>query len=123
MAISLISCKKDEDHDDAPQLKIRIKDIPAEYEGKFVNTFLGTADHSYRLAHNNDQNPIIMYDEVTIKLLKEFDYTPFTEKGEYRLDLLIFDYNKYLWIGRSSNIIDITKETTTISFKALTKMD
>ena len=36
MAISLISCKKE----DAPQLKIRITDIPAEYNGMFGSTFL-----------------------------------------------------------------------------------
>ena len=133
MAISLIACEKDCkcEKDDDPQLKIRITDIPAEYEGKFVNTNLGTVDRLYHRAHNYNQNTIVMYGEATTKLLNAFDYpnTPFTEKGEYILEVLIFEYifdgisgeNKYLWTGQGSDIIKITKETTTISFNALTK--
>ena len=131
MAIGLISCEKDDDDD--IQLKIKITDIPAEYEGKFVNTNLGTVDSLYHLAHNYNQNTIVMYGEVTTKLRKTFDYpdTPFTNKGEYRLEVLIFEYifngvsgeNKYLWTGQSRDNINITKETFTISFNALKKWD
>ena len=131
MAISLVSCEKEDDDD--LWLKIRITDIPAEYEGKFLNTNLGTVDYLYHRAHNYNQNTIVMYGEVTAKLLATFDYPdiPFTEKGEYRLEILIFEYifdgisgeNKYLWTGQSRDNINITKETTTISFNDLTKWD
>ena len=133
MVIIMIAtgCEKDCDcdlHD--PQLKIRITDIPTEYEGKYVITHLGTIDNLYHRAHNYNQNIIVMYGEVTTKLRETFDYadTPFTEKGEYRLTIWIFDYNNsgdynFFWTGESRDIIKITKETTTISFNALTKWE
>ena len=124
--IILVTGCNNDDVDDI-QLKIRITDIPAEYEGKIVTTNLGTADNLYQRASSFNQNTIIMYGEVTTKLLTVSDYldTPFTEKGEFRIDLLIYDLveKKYIWTGQSSDIINITKETTTISFNALTKWD
>ena len=130
MAISPISCEKDCDCDLHPQLKIRITDIPEEHEGKHVITHLGTVDHLYHRAHNYNQNTIVMYGEVTTKLREAFDYpdTPFTEKGEYSLTIWIFEYDisgdyKFHWTGESRDIIKITKETTTISFNALTKWE
>ena len=105
--IILVTGCKNDDVDDI-QLKIRITDIPAEYEGKIVTTNLGTADNLYQRASSFNQNTIIMYGEVTTKLLTVSDYldTPFTEKGEFRIDLLIYDLveKKYIW-GYSVNSI------------------
>ena len=136
LLLGIVGCKKICDcpefkKGDDTQLKIRITDIPAEYEAKLVITNLGTVDHLYLRAHNDNQNTIVMYGEVTTKLLQAFDYpdTPFTEKGEYILELLIFEYifdgvsgeNNYLWTGASSTPINLAKETTTISFNTLKK--
>ena len=62
MVIIMIAtgCEKDCDCDlHAPQLKIRITDIPTEYEGKYVITHLGTIDNLYHRAHNYNQNIIV----------------------------------------------------------------
>ena len=126
LAIYLISCEKDVD----PQLKIRITDIPAEYNGMFGSTFLlvDVNEPVYtRRQHAYSLNELITDGAVTTKLLNSestLENPPHTKKGVYTVIFGIFEeaYGfQILW--SETKPIDITKETTTISFNDLINID
>ena len=125
MAISLISCEKD----DAPQLKIRITDIPTEYNGMFGTTFLLVEDSVYiARQHAYSTTELITNGAVTTGLINcesVLENPPHTKKGEYTVIFGIFQEKfgfQLLW-SESDGKINLTKETTTISFNNLKNVD
>ena len=111
-AFSLISCEKGDD----PQLPLQIKitDIPAEYNGK-----VGISQLLYYPAYSTTE--LITNGAVTTKLFStegEIETLPYTKKGEYAVSFSIFEekYGFQLLLAKT-NLINITKATTTISFK------
>jgi len=113
-AFSLISCEK-EDDSQLP-LQIKITDIPAEYNGK-----VGISQLLFYPAYSTTE--LITNGTVTTKLFStesEIETVPFTKKGEYTVSFEIREekYGFQLLLART-NLIKITKKTTTISFNDL----
>ena len=111
---SLISCEK-EDDSQLP-LQIKITDIPAEYNGK-----VGITQLLFYPAYSSTE--LITNGAFTTKLFStegEIETIPYTKKGEYTVSIAIFE-EKYgfQFLLAKTNLINITKETTTISFNDL----
>ena len=122
------SCKKDD-----PQRKLRIIDIPAEYNEH--NAFLYLINDNY---HWNTMSLVtITNGEVTTKITDYRDEyiacppRPLKEDAEFYVKLQILESmnniegtllgGSVILSVKSDVIIPITKEITTISFKTLTK--
>jgi hypothetical protein len=126
LVIAFSACKKD----DVP-LKVKIIDIPAEYNGKRGQTHLRNDNYNYGTIGSGWVT--ITNGEVTMKISDSrgpYISDPpmsLTEKGEYYVRFQIFEemdssvsisFNAILSV-KSDGKINITKEITTISFKTL----
>ena len=125
IAISLIACKKDDD----PQLKIRVTDIPVEYNGMFGATFLLVDVNDpvlTRQQHAYSMNELIINCTVTTALFNGesvLDNPPHTQKGTYTVIFGIFQEGGFQLLWSESSPINLTKEITTISFNDLKNVD
>ena len=125
MAISLVACEKDDD----PQLKVRITDIPAEYNGTFGSTALlvDVNEPVYsRRQHAYSTNELITNGTVTTALINcesVLENPPHTQKGEYTVIFGIFQEGGFQLLWSESSPIKLIKEITTISFSDLKNVD
>jgi len=124
--MAFTACKKDE-----PQRKIKIIDIPAEYNGHRAFLHLDNDNYMYGIMGVE----VITNGEVTSKITDtRGPYladppSPLTENAEYYVKFQILDrmdsdtlmFGSVILSVKSDDIIGITKEITTISFATLTK--
>ena len=125
MAIVVITtgCEKLDDS----QIKIKITDIPAEYDGQKVQSYLRVETSDYSLADSYTE--IITKGAFTTEMYKVappgHDYiqpVPFTDNGKYIISFHIFGDRLdgvpgtlFYWSGNSA-LVNINKGTTTLSF-------
>ena len=115
--LAFSACKKDD-----IQLKIKIIDIPAEYNGMTGGISLRNDNCNEGIIGSGGGT--ITNGKVTIKISDarycSWNLPSFTEKGEYYVRFQISEsiFNTILSV-RSDGKINITKETTTISFRTL----
>jgi uncharacterized repeat protein (TIGR02543 family) len=114
-----------------PQMKIRITDIPPEYNGMFGTTFLlvdvDEPVYTRRQVAYSSPTELITNNAVITKLFNSesaLENPPHTKKGVYTVIFGIFEeaYGfQILW--SETNPINITEEITTISFNDLINID
>jgi hypothetical protein len=122
LVLAFSACKKDD-----AQLKIRIIDIPVEYNGKMGQTHLRNDNDNYGTIGSGWVT--ITNGEVIMKISDSRVYMsdpplPLTEKGEYYVRFQIWEgmvgdgyLGGVILSVKSDGKINITKETTTISFR------
>jgi len=111
-------------------MTILFTDIPSEYNGRSAATWVlcidGTSKNTLLFAEGKSR--VITNGKVLIDLFYrrgEFGSGGWTakDKGEYIIKLQIFVMPDGDFWGGESDLINITKKNTTISFKSLKKYD
>jgi hypothetical protein len=105
--------------DNGPQKKLRITNIPAEHNGRYGFSGFGKGEN---LAAYSDGIRINSGSVINAMLDNNTD-KPYSKNGKYTILFLITDssYNQY-WTGYIEEDVNITLETTTLSFSQFTEI-